>query len=556
MHRPSFKFLAGTDRLGDTMRRFKEKIISLLLIGIFIIACSSEGAPLSPSEPMSTVTVGTPLPTLTPTPQGLSTPVTYGSDIEAFPAGVNPLTGLQVKDPNLLSTPAMAMSISHFPVAARPQSGLSFAPWVFEFYITEGATRFLGIFYGQFPEPEIPITGDCAVRREPFVQTSTLLGNRIWLDENQNGRQDDYEQGVGGVCVNLYDAANQLLQQTVSDSNGYYGFNVEPGSYIVEFKLPAWLNFTQKDIGDENKDSDVDQASGRADASVSAAHLYLDAGLIPSAEVSQPVSDATQMPPAEVGPIRSGRLIYMDIHEFFLNSCFVFASASPEILDRLPQCYLVPHDEASGGAMVTIEKMKALAEENRETRSGDFNYASNVFSEIPPAGGWVANRVNTYVAYRNQSAFVYDPLSGSYWRYVDDTTQENAGVLHAEIDKLTGRQLQFENIIVLEVDQEVFKFKGELVPTLIDWNMGLGNGGFAYLFRDGMKYDIRWSTKARDYEKETGQARPIYFVDADGTPIPLKPGRTWIFVASPYSFVTNQMDGSWTVRYIPPEGAK
>ena len=46
---------------------------------------------------------------------------------------------------------------------------------------------------------ENPITGDCEVRREPFVQTSTLLGNRIWLDENQNGRQEDFEKGVGGV---------------------------------------------------------------------------------------------------------------------------------------------------------------------------------------------------------------------------------------------------------------------------------------------------------------------------------------------------------------------
>ncbi|HAX70561.1 MAG TPA: hypothetical protein DCY14_13195, partial [Anaerolineae bacterium] len=84
-------------------------------------------------------------------------------------------------------------------------------------------------------------------------------------------------------------------------------------------------------------------------------------------------------------------------------------------------------------------------------------------------------------------------------------------------------QLQFENIVVLEVDQEVFQFQGELVPTLIDWYMELGGGGFATLFRDGMKHDIRWSTKARDYEKETGQARPIYFTDMDGNPVALKP---------------------------------
>jgi SdrD B-like domain/Protein of unknown function (DUF3048) C-terminal domain len=536
----------------------KQKKIFILFIFLFIAACSAEQITTEPSSTDASTaspTLGTPLPTSTPTPQGFSTPASYGPDHENFPADINPLSGQQVKDPGLLATPAVAISISHFPVAARPQAGLSFAPWVFEFYITEGATRFLSIFYGEFPAPEIPISGDCEIRREPFVQTSTMMGNRIWLDENQNGMQEDFEKGVGGVCVELLDASGNLLNQITSDSNGYYGFNVEPGMYIVEYKIPAWLKFTEKNIGDENKDSDADPLTRRAEVDVKSTLLYLDAGLVPSEEMNPPLNES-QLPAAEVGPVRSGRLLYIDIHEFFQNSCFIFASASPEILPLLPQCYFVFHDEASGGAMLPIEKMKALAEENRQTRSGTFNYASNVFSEIPLQGGQVAHTVNTYVAYRNQSAWVYDPLSGSYWRYVDDTTQENAGVLHPEIDRLTGRQLQFENIIVLEVEQEVFEYRKIPIPALIDTDFELGDGGFATLFRDGMKYDIRWSLEAREYEQETGQARPVYFVDADGNPVPLKPGRTWLFVSTPYSFVTNQMDGSWTVRYTPPEGSK
>jgi hypothetical protein len=316
------------------------------------------------------------------------------------------------------------------------------------------------------------------------------------------------------------------------------------------------LDFTQKNVGDEDQDSDADSDSGRAEAEVKSALLHLDAGLVPSEETNPPVNESTQLPPAEVGPIRSGRLLYIDIHNFFTNSCFIFASASPEILPLLPQCYLVPHDEASGGAMVTVEKMKSLAEENRLSRSGEFNYASNVFSDTPPPGGLVANKISSFVTYRNQSAWVYDPLSESYWRYVDDTTQENAGKLHAEIDRLTGRQLQFENIIVLYVEQEVYEYQQIPIRTLLDWYLELGNGGFAVLFRDGMKYDIRWSTKARAYEQETGQARPIYFLNADGSPAPLKPGHTWLFVASTTSFVTNQGDGSWSIRYVAPEGAK
>src|SRR5574342_251246 len=101
-----------------------------------------------------------------------------------------------------------------------------------------------------------------------------------------------------------------------------------------------------------------------------------------------------------------------------LGNCrFINETASEEILPLLPQCYLVPHDEASGGAMLSIEKMKTLAEENKETRTGKFNYASNVFSETVPEGGEPAHRLNSYVALLNQSAWIYDAASSSYWRY-------------------------------------------------------------------------------------------------------------------------------------------
>src|SRR4030095_7473350 len=84
---------------------------------------------------------------------------------------INPLTGLPVQDPSLLDLPAALVSIAHFPPEARPQAGLSYAPFVFEVYITEGATRFLAAFYGEFPAPEPYITGSCAVRASPFTQT-------------------------------------------------------------------------------------------------------------------------------------------------------------------------------------------------------------------------------------------------------------------------------------------------------------------------------------------------------------------------------------------------
>ena len=123
---------------------------------------------------------------------------------------INPLTGLPVPDPSLLQLPALLVSISHFPVNARPQAGLSFAPYVFEIYITEGATRFLTTFYGEFPAPEVPIVGNYDIRREPFTQTNLILGNQVWLDSNENNIRDFDDE-------NLYDMVDvELLDKQMS----------------------------------------------------------------------------------------------------------------------------------------------------------------------------------------------------------------------------------------------------------------------------------------------------------------------------------------------------
>jgi hypothetical protein len=86
---------------------------------------------------------------------------------EGFPAGVNPLTGLVELEPDLLNLPPALISISNFPPSARKvQGGLGSAAQVYEAYIGEGMTRFLGVFYGSYPDPEaLPANQDMAVER-------------------------------------------------------------------------------------------------------------------------------------------------------------------------------------------------------------------------------------------------------------------------------------------------------------------------------------------------------------------------------------------------------
>jgi len=460
----------------------------------------------------------------------------------------NPLTGLPVADSSLLELPAVLVSISHFPVTARPQAGLSFAPHVFEIYITEGTTRFLTTFYGEFPAPEVPITGNCEVRREIFTQTGLILGSRGWLDSNGNGLREDWEGGVGGICVNLYDANNILIQQTTTDSNGYYGFNVEAGRYLVEFLKPSGMEFAQKDATEENKDSDVDQVTGRSDTlDVSSLLLHLDAGLIP---LAVPIPALTELPEAKVGPVRSGRLVYADIAAFFPGSCLIYASASPEVLEQLPRCAFVTHDVQGGGFMLDMNEMTQLA---KDSKQGDqeINYASNVYNPEPPEGGAPASQLNVFMAWLNQSAWKYNPLYESWWRYVDNADPHTAGIVHPEIDRLTGRQLHFENVIVLFAHHDVISPTNLEIHLEQDW---LGN---ALLFRDGKMYEIRWSTVASDQELQTGRRKPIQFLNLNEiTPFPLKPGHTWILVVTPETVVTETSAGEWLLQFHQPPGAK
>jgi hypothetical protein len=484
--------------------------------------------------------------TRTNSPQTIDTSVTETSlPVQPVPAhtqivmppSINPLSGQPVRDPSLLDLPTMLVSISTFPVTARPQAGLSFAPYVFEAYITEGTTRYLTTFYGEFPAPQSPITGHCHVRNEPFEGTDLIIGKRVWLDENQNALQDPWERGVGGVCVNLYAENLDLLQQTSTDSNGYYGFNVSAGRYLVAFAKPDGTEFSRKDVGNDDKDSDVDPASGWSDAlDVASSFLHLDVGLIPS----ENLVPTSELPPAQVGPVRSGRLVYADIADFFVDSCLIFAYASSEVLVELPKCAFVDHNLQGGGYMLEIDELKRLAEERRDEGITS-RYVSNIFSDEPPAGGQPASQLHVYIAWLNQTGWEYDVLSESYWRYVDDGSAQTAGILHPEIDRLTGRQLQFENVIVLFAEHDVIS------PTNLDIHLESGLSGKALLLRDGQMYSIQW---------QTNEDAPIQFQHENGELFPLKPGHTWVTIVTPLTAVTEQKPGEWLLQFSQPPGAK
>jgi hypothetical protein len=60
----------------------------------------------------------------------------------------NPITGLAPSNPALLERRPMAVKITNYPREVRPQSGLTLADVVFEYYIEWGNTRFIAVIYG------------------------------------------------------------------------------------------------------------------------------------------------------------------------------------------------------------------------------------------------------------------------------------------------------------------------------------------------------------------------------------------------------------------------
>jgi hypothetical protein len=103
-------------------------------------------SPLPPTE-TATATLE-PTATDTPVPTNTPLPVVYGPS--NFPDNINPLTGQQVSDPDILDRRPIAVKINIVPrFLYRPPFGLSLADIVFDYYHNDGYSRFFAIFYGK-----------------------------------------------------------------------------------------------------------------------------------------------------------------------------------------------------------------------------------------------------------------------------------------------------------------------------------------------------------------------------------------------------------------------
>jgi hypothetical protein len=118
-----------------------------------VAAPAATQTPSPSATPTETVVLPTETPTATPTP---AFPM-EGRGPTGFAADVNPLTGLEVDDPDLLNRRPVVVKVENLPRDHRPQWGLSLADLVYEYYTEFGGTRYAAVFYGSDAERIGPI---------------------------------------------------------------------------------------------------------------------------------------------------------------------------------------------------------------------------------------------------------------------------------------------------------------------------------------------------------------------------------------------------------------
>jgi hypothetical protein len=410
----------------------------------------------------------------------------------------------------------------------------------------------MSVFYGDLPRRIPNATGDCPVNTTIFQPTGAWIGNHVWLDENKDGIQDPWEAGVGGICINLLDPDGKVIANTSTDSNGYYAFDVSTLSstygYTLEFKIPDIFQFTLANIGNDDEDSDTDIGNGRTFSfAINGTNTSWDAGLM-LVNPPPPTYSSSEIAPERtyVGPIRSGRLSYNDFVHTYPASCLVFASAGAGILEQLDGCEIIFGEQpgvSPNTALLDVSHLKELAQKSKIANQ-PVNYSGHLFDPTPPAGGVPATSLWTYFHIFSQSFWQYEPVSATYLRQTDDG--DSKGIFHTDSDRLTGRQLSFENVIVIFADYEVFRH-GQY-----DIALCCGLEGYAFLFRDGQMYRVRWSTNNGAWEQKTGLRRPLHIIGPDKKPFPLKPGRTWVNIMTTNSVVKDLKDGKWQAIFAMP----
>ncbi|HUG86195.1 MAG TPA: DUF3048 domain-containing protein [Euzebya sp.] len=219
--------------------------------------------------------------------------------------------------------------------------------------------------------------------------------------------------------------------------------------------------------------------------------------------------------PGEAGPVRSGRDVDADLFPPFQGILAISGAAAPTYNVLFSAGLTVFEEGQAGGAIYRVGDRPAPHNLNALTdrlwQAGADQPAAVEpwpFDREVPDGG---TDVEAFVA----------PFSDDYthswaWRAQDDLFERGQnGTRHLTAE---GHQLAAENIIYASV--QIGSGGGVDVSGTSTVSMDLISGGPATFFRDGQMFTGTWRKTSRDAQFE--------WLDTDGRPFPLAPGRTWV----------------------------
>lgn len=261
---------------------------------------------------------------------------------------------------------------------------------------------------------------------------------------------------------------------------------------------------------------------------------------------------------AQVGPVRSGR--FMDEHVARMYHAFLmFKGADPRELNYLqgtdisqflisvgigscPPYFIGRYKRDSyNNVFFNTTKWAACAikkglDNSPQTINGGF------FSTEAPESRLQATRIYSFYSVYSYNYWEYDPSTNNYFRYqeANDMIKKKPEAYAPLSDAQTGLPVTAANVVVLFVphiftnsynaDDEVFNI------DLIDF-------GNAIVFRDGAAIPAYWNRTEID--------QPIVLTHLDGTPIFLRPGRTFYQVMGTTSTYT-QNGTDWRFVFQTP----
>jgi hypothetical protein len=253
-----------------------------------------------------------------------------------------------------------------------------------------------------------------------------------------------------------------------------------------------------------------------------------------------------------IGPVRSGRLVDIQLTNLY-QGILGIGSADGDTLDaifgnlgRRAISYLEAPCPAFCGSDThsvigvfadSAELGKWYGQQASDNHRYDLSGMS--FSEQLGSSGHPAEQVRIYFNYYNRTDWRYDPASRKYLRWMNNELLTDTFVMVPSTERSTGEQLAFSNVILL------FAKYDEIAPSKHDVELwGNTSGERVVFFRDGQMIEGKW--------KVVNRSKPIQFFDAEGKPMQLAPGNSWIVLAGLKSEFKEKEPGQWELIFALP----